>query len=632
MSNILLVNDNVQDYQTIIDACKDNTYAVTYNQETDTYDSIFKKYENLVLENNIQLVNHLALVSHGSNNPEFTFLEKENKMLISQYLPDLTEDKDLSLNNIDELYDKRLNFNKYIVDLSLNLTPEEFDTGKTYTSEEILYIFKDTSCNAFDIVSSLPDISDSNAAYSINYIHLLVEDVYYDKTNTLRDEKFENATTDLNVNSVDVHKYIVDLSLNITNEEFNTKETYTYEEVIYIFKDLSYNVFDEFAAFSDISSSIEIYTKPYVYELIKYTYYAITDTSENIDVLTGYILNTLNTWSSFKEFIKKFNIQKSLDFLGCALLQSSDWKYTLDTLESEQHLHLNIRASDDNTGNLKVGADWVLETDNVNIKELYFNGESIEKWYYTLSVWPTTSLTVPQTNIKFSELYVALLNNGSVPSSYSNISFTSIRNTPTHPLTGNAIPSHPNQISIGTHFKGRGFYRRLSATGGSTLVKNGKKFHTFTSSGNFNITSGGPDTLYYLIVGGGGGGGDRHGGGGGGGGVLAGTQSGASGGQSYTVTVGVGGAGGNYETYNSSPRGSGLKGGNSSVSSIGTAYGGGGGGTYDGNPSHSPVGSGGGGGGRNRSGVSGTSGQGYSGGSGRNPGGGGGGGAGGTGW
>tara|TARA_Y100000591_G_scaffold51915_1_gene40112 strand:+ start:104 stop:313 length:210 start_codon:yes stop_codon:yes gene_type:complete len=38
MSNILLVNDNVQDYQTIIDACKDNTYPFTYNQNDDTYD------------------------------------------------------------------------------------------------------------------------------------------------------------------------------------------------------------------------------------------------------------------------------------------------------------------------------------------------------------------------------------------------------------------------------------------------------------------------------------------------------------------------------------------------------------------------------------------------------------------
>ena len=77
-------------------------------------------------------------------------------------------------------------------------------------------------------------------------------------------------------------------------------------------QDLSYNVFDEFVAFSDISSSIEIYTKPYVYELIKCAYY-IRDTSENIDVLTGYILNTLNTWSSFKEFIKSLTF-KNLDF------------------------------------------------------------------------------------------------------------------------------------------------------------------------------------------------------------------------------------------------------------------------------------------------------------------------------
>ena len=82
MSNILLVNDNVQDYQIIINACNDITYAITYNQQTDTYDTIFTKYEELVSENNIQVLNHLALVSHGSTSQEFIFLEKENKMLI----------------------------------------------------------------------------------------------------------------------------------------------------------------------------------------------------------------------------------------------------------------------------------------------------------------------------------------------------------------------------------------------------------------------------------------------------------------------------------------------------------------------------------------------------------------------
>ena len=65
MSNILLVNDNVQDYSKIINACNDNTYPITYNGETDTYATIFAKYENLVSKNNIQVLNHLALVSHG---------------------------------------------------------------------------------------------------------------------------------------------------------------------------------------------------------------------------------------------------------------------------------------------------------------------------------------------------------------------------------------------------------------------------------------------------------------------------------------------------------------------------------------------------------------------------------------
>ena len=97
-----------------------------------------------------------------------------------------------------------------------------------------------------------------------------------------------------------------------------------------------------------------------------------------------YILNNLDSWNAFKEFIKKFNIQNCLDFLGCALLQSNNWRYTLSMLQTPNHLNLNIRASDDNTGNLKVGGDWILESDNVNIKELYFHDESIERWKYIL--------------------------------------------------------------------------------------------------------------------------------------------------------------------------------------------------------------------------------------------------------
>lgn len=474
MSNILLVNDNVQDYQTIIDACNDNTYAVTYNQGTDTYDSIFKKYENIVLENNIQTVNHLALVSHGSNNPEFTFLEKENKMLISQYLPDLsncascqtneTEDNDLSLNNIDELFVNTPDIHKCIVDLSLNITPEEFDTKETYTYEEIISIFKDASCNVFDTLEPLRDITGSDEYYPMPNVDELIQNVY---------------------------------NLNIISSPENEDE--------------------------------------------------LTDSS--INEFNEYILNTLDTWSTFKEFIKKFNIQTSLDFLGCVLLQSSDWKYTLETLETEQHLHLNIRASDDDTGNLKVGADWVLETDNVNIKELYFDGESIEKWYYTLNT------NIPSVNIKFSDLQT-LYNNVNTPASITN------------------------PFSLGK-FKGCEFVQPISV-----IILDSNYEEIFTSSGTFTVPAGVTE-ISAVCVGGGGGGSastsssNGYAGGGGGGGALHWRTLTVSPGTVFNINVGAAGSPGSSSGNNNAQNG-----GETSIKIGGTYYlraGGGIKGTYNSN-------------------------------------------------
>ena len=132
----------------------------------------------------------------------------------------------------------------------------------------------------------------------------------------------------------------------------------------------------------------------------------------------------------------------------------------------------------------------------------------------------------------------------------------------------------------------------------------------------------------YLVIAGGGGGGDRHGGGGGAGGFLYDSAPVVTA-QSYTITVGVGGLGGDHEgRADPVPRGIGLAGGNSVFDTF-TALGGGGGATYDG---YAPVGgSGGGGAGQNSTvGIAGTTGQGNAGGNGfiSAPPGGGGGGAG----
>ena len=116
----------------------------------------------------------------------------------------------------------------------------------------------------------------------------------------------------------------------------------------------------------------------------------------------------------------------------------------------------------------------------------------------------------------------------------------------------------------------------VSASGGTVTTDGDYKIHTFTASGDFNVSIGG-DISEYLIVAGGGGGGRANAGGGGAGGYFA-TGSDTdivnvvtSG--IYSVVVGAGGAGGTSNT--------GSLGSDSSVFGI-TTYGGGGGGSING--------------------------------------------------
>ena len=97
-------------------------------------------------------------------------------------------------------------------------------------------------------------------------------------------------------------------------------------------------------------------------------------------------MNIVNFW---KKVAEKCTPQH-IDFLGCAILSNPSWKKALDFLEKE--ISVNIRSSDDNTGNLKYGGDWILESDNVNIKDLYFTKE-IDKYPFLFDAERDTTFT-----------------------------------------------------------------------------------------------------------------------------------------------------------------------------------------------------------------------------------------------
>ena len=137
----------------------------------------------------------------------------------------------------------------------------------------------------------------------------------------------------------------------------------------------------------------------------------------------------------------------------------------------------------------------------------------------------------------------------------------------------------------------------FSATGGTEIIPgNGYKYHTFTSSGTFEVASGSATAEFFAVgPGGGGAGGNGSSGGGGGGGIVYLTGYTLIAGI-YTITIPGGGAAGASANVN------GTTGGDATVThpepfSL-TAKGGGGGGAWT-QPGGLPGGSGGGAGGPN---------------------------------
>lgn len=100
------------------------------------------------------------------------------------------------------------------------------------------------------------------------------------------------------------------------------------------------------------------------------------------------ILDNLST-SYITYLIKKYQI-KTIDFLACNLLGQRIWKNYFDYIAIKNNV--KVRASDDLTGNLSSGGDWILESTGENVETLYFNG-NIKYWNYLLDTGPDSQST-----------------------------------------------------------------------------------------------------------------------------------------------------------------------------------------------------------------------------------------------
>jgi alpha-tubulin suppressor-like RCC1 family protein len=88
-----------------------------------------------------------------------------------------------------------------------------------------------------------------------------------------------------------------------------------------------------------------------------------------------------NTTTSFIKYLVKKYLIKTIDFLACNLLRNSIWKRYFEFISSQNNV--NVRASNDRTGNLSSGGDWILESTGENVEKIYFNN-NIQYWNYLL--------------------------------------------------------------------------------------------------------------------------------------------------------------------------------------------------------------------------------------------------------
>ena len=91
--------------------------------------------------------------------------------------------------------------------------------------------------------------------------------------------------------------------------------------------------------------------------------------------------------------ISQFGV-KNIDYLACNTLNHSHWVNYYDVLSAETDVI--VGASNDQTGNIKYGGDWVLESTSTDIELIYFTS-SIEYYSYLLDTGMNTFVNISGT-------------------------------------------------------------------------------------------------------------------------------------------------------------------------------------------------------------------------------------------
>ena len=119
--------------------------------------------------------------------------------------------------------------------------------------------------------------------------------------------------------------------------------------------------------------------------------------------------------------IKNFHV-KNIDFFACEILKKSIWVLYFELLMSETDVI--VGASDNKTGNIKYGGDWIMESTNEDISNIYFTNDiQIYQYLFDKTSWSTgydSNYTIVGMTMYENNLYIP--NNESNSISQTDIS------------------------------------------------------------------------------------------------------------------------------------------------------------------------------------------------------------------
>jgi hypothetical protein len=206
---------------------------------------------------------------------------------------------------------------------------------------------------------------------------------------------------------------------------------------------------------------------------------------------------------------------KNIDFLACNTLSYPKWKQFYELIQT--NTQCIVGASNDKTGNLQQGADWVMESTGQNIESTYFTNE-IQEYSSTLaatSIPSTGDIQIRQTtttssleystddSITWNPIanndYPIYITNSNTDSTVINVKFT------THITFSSAVVTTTTNAyfvpsSNNITFDGQNYTVTISGiTSYSGLIKNGTSTPSTGKSNiivqNINITTSGSSTV-----------------------------------------------------------------------------------------------------------------------------------------